>query len=42
MSATGCRALLVISHRATDVALMREVFTMRHGILTRNQPSDSG
>jgi len=36
------RALLVISHRAADMAPMREVHTMRNGILTRNQPQDSG
>jgi ATP-binding cassette subfamily C protein CydCD len=36
------RALLVISHRAADMALMREVYTMRRGQLTKIRPSDSG
>jgi len=36
------RALLVISHRPADVALMRDVYTMRHGIVTRKRPSNRG
>jgi ATP-binding cassette subfamily C protein CydCD len=36
------RALLVISHRAADMALMREVYTMRRGQLTKIRPSGSG
>jgi ABC-type transport system involved in cytochrome bd biosynthesis fused ATPase/permease subunit len=36
------RARLVISHRAADVALMRDVYTMHHGIVTQKQPSDRG
>jgi ATP-binding cassette subfamily C protein CydCD len=29
------RALLVISHRATDMTSMRDVYSMRHGVLAR-------
>jgi thiol reductant ABC exporter CydC subunit len=36
------RALLVISHRAADMALMREVYTMRRGQLTKIRSSDGG
>jgi ATP-binding cassette, subfamily C, bacterial CydCD len=36
------RALLVISHRAADMALMHEVHAMHHGLVTRIRPSNSG
>jgi ATP-binding cassette subfamily C protein CydCD len=42
VAAAAGRALLVISHRAADVALMDDVHTMRDGLLTQDRPSDSG
>jgi ABC-type transport system involved in cytochrome bd biosynthesis fused ATPase/permease subunit len=36
------RALLVISHRAADVALMHDVYAMHHGIVTQKQPPNRG
>lgn len=42
VAAAAGRALLVISHRAADVALMDDVYTMRDGVLTQDRPPDSG
>jgi ATP-binding cassette subfamily C protein CydCD len=36
------RALLVISHRAADVALMHDIYAMHHGIVTQRQPPNRG
>ena len=36
------RALLVISHRAADMTSMRDVYSMRHGVLARAGPVISG
>ncbi|HEY6470783.1 MAG TPA: thiol reductant ABC exporter subunit CydC [Candidatus Dormibacteraeota bacterium] len=36
------RALLVISHRTTDMTSMRDVYSMRHGVLARAGPVNSG
>ena len=36
------RALLVISHRAADMTSMRDVYSMRDGVLARTGPVNSG
>jgi ATP-binding cassette subfamily C protein CydCD len=36
------RALLVISHRATDMTAMHDVYSMRSGVLARTGPVNSG
>ncbi len=42
VDASADRALLVISHRAADMALMHEVHGMHHGLVTQIRPSNSG
>ena len=43
MSATDvARWLLVISHRAADMTSMHDVYAMRHGVLARTGPVNSG
>jgi thiol reductant ABC exporter CydC subunit len=42
VEASHDRALLVISHRAADMAFLDEVYLMRNGRLTESRPSDSG
>ena len=42
VDASADRALLVISHRVADMALMHEVHGMHHGLVTQFRPSNSG
>jgi ABC-type transport system involved in cytochrome bd biosynthesis fused ATPase/permease subunit len=42
VDACADRALLVISHREADVALMRDVYAMHHGIVTLKESSNRG